>query len=958
MRKITLLLIAIYVSTNLLNAQLAPKKGLMTNMAEEANKTWLIKRAEAESIAVKNNIPIRKEFEDGRIIELQRFDHGIPIYNETDNINAAATVSSNKVWKDNFGGYSLSGKGVTLGEWDGGGIRVTHQEYQGRASQMDMPSSVSDHSTHVGGTMISAGIDPKAKGMSSSAKLNEYDWNNAETEMTNEANKGLKASNHSYGQVVGWTSNYRGDGRWTWFGDTTLSRTEDYNFGLYTDGSAFWDLLAFQHPNYLICKSAGNNRGEGPTGPITHWLFNNGNYVLATAQREVDGGADGYGCLEYRAVCKNVLTVAAIYGMSNGYTQASDVRMSSFSDWGPTDDGRIKPDISADGINLYSLNSTGDNAYVTMSGTSMATPNVTGSVGLILEHQNNLHPDTALYAATVKGLILHTADEAGANPGPDYVFGWGVLNTYKVVQMMSLNAQLPGSPLIKEYTLNQGQTIEYQVTSNGKEPLRATISWEDWPGNPPPRSLNPKDIMLVNDLDLRIIGPGGTYMPWILDPANPSAGATKGDNIRDNVEQVLIDNPAAGTYTIRISHKGNLFQSKQDVSLLVSGIALPKPAAPSLNTPSSGAVDADIDLVFTWNRSDRGVSYQIQVATDNLFNNIIAQDSAIGGVQKSFSALPGLKDLFWRVRASNNGGVSDWSPVWNFKTRINSPLAPVLVYPADGAVNLKLKDVVFKWNAASYANAYNLKINAGIIPFLTASNLTDTAYSVSSQFTDGKKYVWSVNAANNAGTSSYSASYSFTTLMLAPDSLKASVVAPNQISLTWVDKSATETTYVILRKRSVQGEYTQLISLASNATSYVDTALTTGGTYYYKVFCSNSVATSDSGKEVVVTLTDVQKDNSSMPSEFSLMQNYPNPFNPSTVIKYALPVNSQVKLTVYNVLGKEVMELVNNSQTAGFHEVNFDGSSLSSGVYFYQITAKASDGSRNFREVKKLILMK
>lgn len=960
MRKITLLFILILFSFLNLMAQYQPQKALKNNFQEEAKKAWKMNRAKAESLAVKNNMPIKKEFSNGRIIELQGIENGIPVYNETDNINAAATVSSNKVWKDNFGGYSLSGKGVTLGEWDGGSIRLTHREISGRALQKDTnPIAMSSHSTHVAGTMISTGIDANAKGMSSEAKLNAYDWNNAESEMVAEAQAGLKTSNHSYGQVVGWSSNYRGDGKWAWFGDTSVSKTEDYKFGLYTGGSAQWDLIAFQNPYYLPCKSAGNNRGEGASSGTEHWILSYGTWVLSTVSHEKDGGTDGYDGLEYRALAKNVLTVGAVNPIANSYSKPSDVVMSTFSDWGPTDDGRIKPDICADGVNVYSLTSTADNAYTTMSGTSMATPNTTGSLGLIIEHQNNLHPDTALYAATIKGLVIHTADEAGINPGPDYSFGWGLLNTYKAVQLMSLNAQITGSPLIKEYTINQNSTVEYNVTSNGNEPLKVTICWTDWPGNPPLAGLNPPDIMLVNDLDLRVIGPNGTYMPWVLDPANPSKAATTGDNIRDNVEQVLINAPAAGTYTIRVSYKGSLYLDKQNFSMIVSGITLPKPEVPELNFPLNGSVEQEYDMMFKWNRSAKSTSYQIQVATDSLFTNIVAKDSLIGGVQKTIVNLPTLKFLFWRVRGVNNSFSGDWSTVWKFKSKIGQPSVPALAFPSNGATGVALKNVTLKWLAATNAVNYNLKVNAGIIPFVTAANLTDTSYTVTSQMTDGKKYTWAVNAVNTSGTSVYSSSWSFTTLLLAPDSLVAVNAGTKKVNLTWADKSASEVTYYVARKKNSDSKYSLIDSLASNSTSYTDSTVDVNTTYLYKVYCANSIAKSDSSNEASVkTLTSVNQVTSYLPKEYTLMQNYPNPFNPNTVIKYALPFNSEVKLTVYNILGKVVKELVSRSQAAGFHEVNFDGSAISSGVYFYRITAKSSDGSKEFRDVKKLILMK
>jgi hypothetical protein len=95
-----------------------------------------------------------------------------------------------------------------------------------------------------------------------------------------------------------------------------------------------------------------------------------------------------------------------------------------------------------------------------------------------------------------------------------------------------------------------------------------------------------------------------------------------------------------------------------------------------------------------------------------------------------------------------------------------------------------------------------------------------------------------------------------------------------------------------------------------------------------------------------------------MPGEFSLDQNYPNPFNPTTIIRYGFPHRSHVTLAVFNALGQQVAILQNGEQDAGFHEVQFNGSRLASGVYFYSLEANSTDGKQNFRETKKMLLLK
>jgi hypothetical protein len=568
---IALLLFGVVVVNT--TAQDAGQRSWLTRYAVESAQKWALDRTYAESVAVATGLPIKKILPDGSAIELQRIENGIPMYYMTENINAARTISTDRVWPGGSGGFSLTGNGDTLGIWDEGRVRLDHQEFAtGRATQVDGASTNSDHSTHVAGTMIAGGVQMNAKGMSYQARLRAWDWNSDLSEMANAALNGLRVSNHSYGFIHGWRYNLFGDGRWVWLGDTAISNVEDYYFGYYSYDAQQWDNIARNAPYYLIVKSAGNDRLEGPSSqPVEHWVVISGNWVLRTVTRDLDGGPSGYDCLSDAALAKNVLSVGAVNDIPTGYTQPSDVVMSGFSAWGPTDDGRIKPDIVANGTSLYSSIATSSTSYGTYSGTSMSAPNVSGSLGLLLQYHKSLYGNNPMRASTMKALVIHTSDEAGTNAGPDYVFGWGLMNTLKAVNLMKLNYDRGGSH-IYERVLNEGQVVEIPIHVTGSQPLRVTICWTDPAGTPPAPSLDPPNLMLVNDLDLRVVSQGGTtYFPYILDPSNPSAGATTGDNIRDNVEQVHLQNPSAGLYTIRVTHKGTLSGGSQVVSVVVSG---------------------------------------------------------------------------------------------------------------------------------------------------------------------------------------------------------------------------------------------------------------------------------------------------------------------------------------------------------------------------------------------------
>ena len=175
-----------------------------------------------------------------------------------------------------------------------------------------------------------------------------------------------------------------------------------------------------------------------------------------------------------------------------------------------------------------------------------------------------------MWASTVKGLVLNTTKEAGLNLGPDYVYGWGLLDVEAAGKII-LNEN-GTSDVIREETLANGENFDFDFISDGVSPIRVTIAWTDPSGNPAPISVDPQNLMLINDLGLRIVDEeGNTYFPWSLNPAaGSSAQAVRDkDNFRDNVEQILIESPKPQKYKVRISHKGSLVGGKQEFSLVL-----------------------------------------------------------------------------------------------------------------------------------------------------------------------------------------------------------------------------------------------------------------------------------------------------------------------------------------------------------------------------------------------------
>lgn len=448
-----------------------------------------------------------------------------------------------------LGSFQLTGKGIACGVWDDGLVK-DHIEFGNRILSKE-GNDFESHATHVTGTILAAGVNPSARGMAPQAKAFTYYFNNDLSEMSVAANadEPLLFSNHSYGAVTGWSLR---NGTWTWFGDPEISTEEDYRHGFYSQRTKNIDALAYLSPYYTIVWAAGNDR------------FDTGN---GTRPADCNKGT-GYDCIISDAVGKNIITVGAVQKVAS-YTSPTSVVMSHFSSWGPTDDGRIKPDLVAAGMNVFSTNANGTNGYEFSTGTSMATPGVTGSLMLLQELYAKLHAGKFMKAATLKALAIHTAKEAGPKAGPDYQFGWGLLDVKAGADF--LMAENNTDKLLIEERLMNHMDYELAIRPQANKKISITISWTDPEGMPVNPALDPLDKMLINDLDVRLIDEDGLVtLPWSLNPSVPQAQAIQADNSRDNVEKIELSNPLNKNYRILIRHKGELIHGYQDFSVVIS----------------------------------------------------------------------------------------------------------------------------------------------------------------------------------------------------------------------------------------------------------------------------------------------------------------------------------------------------------------------------------------------------
>ncbi len=587
-----------------------------------AEKAFALQQAERRGLAVKFTTP------DGSLVELMKFEGNLPRYYKTRNKEAAVSTAASFLRQS--APYAVDGSGITAGIWDGGAVRRTHTEFESRVTVKD-GSSADDHATHVAGTIGARGASINAKGMAPAVAIDSYDWNSDTSEMTSRAATSsgqagrIYFSNHSYGYIRGWD-----------YDDSTSYRryygvgTEETGFGQYNEDARTLDILAFNAPYYLIFWAAGNDRSDNPSNGENVYLdsetrtlttFNSGNPNHPKGDGVYRG--NGYENIADHALAKNIVTVGAVYPATRNSSTAvfqSGAEMSSFSCWGPTDDGRIKPDLVANGVSVYSTVATNDSAYDTYNGTSMATPNAAGTAALLLDYYESLFASYPR-AATLKGLLIHTADDLG-NAGPDYVYGWGLINAKHAADHLLAHKNTPALGRLIEADLTAAQPADiYNFVWDGSSPIRVTLCWTD-PAGTATTSANSRTARLVNDLDVLLTAPDGTstYSPFIMpyvgdwSVAKLSAAATTGHNDRDTVEQIYLASPTqTGTYQIRVSYTGTLTNGVQNYSLLVSG----NTTGASLLTPVAIAASQVSSTSFTanWNPSPGANGYYLDVAT-------------------------------------------------------------------------------------------------------------------------------------------------------------------------------------------------------------------------------------------------------------------------------------------------------------------------------------------------------
>ncbi|MFK8039363.1 MAG: S8 family serine peptidase [Crocinitomicaceae bacterium] len=472
--------------------------------------------------------------------------------------------------------------------------------------------------------------------------------------------------------------------------------SKSYSGGLnagYTSLSSQLDQQIRQNPELIHVFSAGNSNGSGSTAAGSQWFNITGGHKAA----------------------KNVLAV--------GNLTLIDI-LSNSSSRGPSGDGRIKPDICAVGSNVYST--IDPNTYGNKTGTSMACPAIAGVLAQLYEAYKTLNGGINPESALMKATLLNTADDLG-NPGPDFKFGFGRVNARRAYDVMSNNQYFSDN-------ISQGDNLSHSITvPSGVAQVKIMVHWSDFEGT---ASSNQP---LVNDINMQVLSPAGAVSnPWVLDNTPNSAllNALPVQAVDDinNVEQITIDNPATGVYTVNL--EGFAIPSGPQKYYVVYEFITDDVV---LTYPIGGeGIDSDENEFIRWDAYGNSSPFTLEYSIDNgtVWNPIASNVSA--SVRQFSWNVPAVVTSQALVRVTRGNSTSQ-SHVGFSIIQVPTNLQVLEVCP---------DSVTLSWNAVTNATGYEVSMlgNKYMDSVGTSSTNTITlAHSASSDFW------WSVKAlgANN-----------------------------------------------------------------------------------------------------------------------------------------------------------------------------------------------------------------
>jgi len=468
--------------------------------------------------------------------------------------------------------YSLTGNGVTILVFDTGRVD-THIDFGARIIEND-GSAFTGHATHVAGTVGGSGANSNGnnnQGQANGGTANQW------------AGMATAVNIRSFGNVGGAAAMYNGGAEINNDFPTAINNGIDLGtmslghnayrwtppacsqLGDYSNTAVLIDNIvtgSINNQQLIFLEAVGNERAFNPNLGFSQVCGN-------------------WGTISSPATAKNSIAVGAINSNNNS--------MTAFSSWGPTDDGRLKPDITAPGCQTTvdgGLTSPGRffaqiggvvtlirNGYIVLCGSSMATPVASGSASLLIEQWKTTRGANSLpLPHTVKAVFIHTATDLG-NLGPDYQFGWGALNAQAGVDLVIADDT---EDLIHVDQVDNGQVDSFEIVSDGVNPIEVTLVWDD------PTAIALAANTLVNDLDLLLTDPNGnTYQPFVLNAAVPAANATPGIDSTNNVEVIVSLAGTAGKWQVTVTGT-TVPQGPQQYTLITSeGTTKPSKCEPN-----------------------------------------------------------------------------------------------------------------------------------------------------------------------------------------------------------------------------------------------------------------------------------------------------------------------------------------------------------------------------------------
>ncbi|MGQ0737491.1 MAG: S8 family serine peptidase [Bacteroidota bacterium] len=482
------------------------------------------------------------------------------------------------------GGKNLKGTGVVIGVGDDSDPQP-HPDFTGRITSRAATGYYPPfgHGVHVSGIAAGAGIVNEVRtGFAPKASIVSQVFSNIFTNApAYVSDYGMVITNNSYGNIVN---------------DCT-------NFGTYDLYSRVLDQQAFDLPELQSIFAAGNS----------------GHSICAPYPDSFRTVLSGY------QSAKNVLSV--------GNARPSDRRIFSRSSRGPVRDGRLKPEIA--GIGAF-ITAAGPYAsyYFENTGTSMASPAIAGGMALLIEKYRLQNAGANPKNGLMKALVCNSGEDSG-NPGPDYSFGFGVANFWRAVNMLENNRYSVGN-----ISPGPAQTININVPAGTAE-LKVMLYWND----PPAAAVASQT--LINNLDLEVVTPSATtVLPLILDiiPQNVKNAAVNGvDNI-NNIEQVLISNPAAGNHTIRIIPTNIAVNPSQEYFVVYDFI----PTETNLITPVGGeAYLQGENVMVRWDSYGNPQNpFTLEYSIDNGSNWTTLRNNISGDRRQYFYTAPDPNEWF------------------------------------------------------------------------------------------------------------------------------------------------------------------------------------------------------------------------------------------------------------------------------------------------------------------------